>query len=109
MEATSALAGQLDDLGHLRPDKIWDKRIAGYLAALEGLELSDRHLEICNCFRQFYQQFSVDPTHRAIAGFLARNLDAEKASSSYLAVLFPQGFLRQACRIAGLPKPEHCL
>ena len=99
----------LDGQGHLTDANDWNREVAAQLAAREGLELTAERLRICVCVRQFHERFGVEPTHRALARFIAAELGPEQSSSSWLALQFPGGVLRQASRIAGLPKPRHCL
>lgn len=40
---------------------------------------------------------------------IARELGEAKGNSRYLHKLFPEGPLKYACKLAGLPKPPTCL
>jgi tRNA 2-thiouridine synthesizing protein E len=59
--------------------------------------------------RQYYQSFKHLPNARVFTKAIAQQLGAEKGNSRYLHQLFPQGPLKYACKIAGLPKPPTCL
>ena len=109
MPASSAGDARLDRHGHLKDTTSWTEQIAGELAADEQLELTEQRLRICRCLRLFHHRFGTDPTHRALARFIAAEMGDEWADSSFLAIQFPGGFLRQASRLAGLPLPSHCL
>src|ERR1700722_6964939 len=86
----------------------WSQDIATLIAAEEDLPLSDEHWEIILFLRQFYSKYEMIPPMRIVVKTIAKELGAKKGDSSYLQRLFPKGFLKQACKIAGLPKPRHC-
>lgn len=100
---------KLDADGHLHPAEDWSAEVGAALAAEAGLQPLDEVLAIAQCMRGFVAEFGTEPTHRAFAGYIARQLGDEAAGSIRLALLFPQGLLRQASLVAGLPKPKRCL
>ncbi|SHE19354.1 TusE/DsrC/DsvC family sulfur relay protein [methanotrophic endosymbiont of Bathymodiolus puteoserpentis (Logatchev)] len=87
----------------------WNDEVAVYLAQLEGIVLSVEHREILLFFRQFYQDYQYLPNARVFAKAIKNTLGEEKSSSRYLLRLFPEGPLKYAAKIAGLPKPPSCL
>ncbi|MGD0959278.1 MAG: TusE/DsrC/DsvC family sulfur relay protein [Methylomonas sp.] len=97
------------DEGFLLDASAWNRQIALQLASLEGLELSDAHWEILFFIREYYGKFKHLPNARMFAAAIRKQLGEEKGGSRYLQKLFPQGPLKYACKIAGLPKPPTCL
>ena len=97
------------DQGFLLDMKRWDKQVAECLASIEGIELTAAHWEILDFIRHFYQQYQYLPNARVFSKAIKHELGAEKASSRYLLKLFPEGPLKYARKIAGLPKPPSCL
>lgn len=95
--------------GFLLDMSLWNEQIAGVLATHEGIDLSDAHWEILHFIRQFYQEYQYLPNARVFSKAIQKKLGVEKASSRYLLKLFPEGPLKYACKIAGLPKPPSCL
>ena len=86
----------------------WNETVANEIARLNEIELSDAHWEIILFIRGYYQQFKHLPNARVFTKAIRQKLGEEKGNSRYLHHLFPQGPLKYACKIAGLPKPPTC-
>lgn len=97
------------DDGFLRDAGQWNQGVAEELAKIEGLELDNAHWEILFFIRDYYRQFKHLPNARMFAAAIRKRLGEDKGNSRYLQKLFPQGPLKYACKIAGLPKPPTCL
>ena len=97
------------DQGFLLDMYLWNEQVAERLASLEGIALTDAHWEILHFIRWFYQEYHYLPNARVFSKAIKNKLGAEKANSRYLLKLFPQGPLKYACKIAGIPKPPSCL
>ncbi|MCF7970346.1 MAG: TusE/DsrC/DsvC family sulfur relay protein [Methylococcaceae bacterium] len=100
---------EVTDQGFLCDLNQWNNQVAEHLAQLEGIVLSAEHWEILLFIRQFYQDYKYLPNARVFAKAIKNKLGNEKASSRYLLRLFPEGPLKYAAKIAGLPKPPSCL
>jgi tRNA 2-thiouridine synthesizing protein E len=87
----------------------WNENIAVAIAASHSLELTPQHWEIILFIRQYYQTFKHLPNARVFTKAIAKQFGVEKGNSRYLHKLFPEGPLKYACKIAGLPKPPTCL
>ena len=87
----------------------WNEDVAKHLAELNGIALTDAHWEIILFIRDYYLQFKHLPNARVFTKAIARKLGEEKGNSRYLHRLFPDGPLKYACKLAGLPKPPTCL
>lgn len=103
------LALATTDQGYLVNSADWNEEVAEQLAELNNIKLQPEHWEIIRFIRSYYLQFKHLPNARGFAKAIAKALGEEKANSRYLHALFPQGPLKYACKLAGLPKPPTCL
>ena len=87
----------------------WDEQIAKQLADDNHIELSDAHWEIILFIRNYYLKYKHLPNARMFAKAITLQLGEAKGNSRYLHRLFPEGPLKYACKLAGLPKPPTCL
>ncbi len=99
----------VDPYGYLRNPADWDEATARALAQRAQLRLEPAHWEVLHLLRRFYAHYGTTPNNRALVQYLKQELGAEKGSSLRLLRLFPGSPVRLACRIAGLPRPAHCL
>jgi tRNA 2-thiouridine synthesizing protein E len=99
----------VDKHGYLLHLSDWNPEIAIVIAKCEGIELTTEHWELINFIRDYYQQYQTTPPIRLLVKSVAKKLGAEKGNSIYLQALFPGGVARQLSKIAGLPKPVHCI
>lgn len=97
------------DQGFLQDLQDWDESVAAELARLEHIELTGAHWEVLWAIRDYYLAYKHLPNARGFAKIIAKALGEDKGKSRYLQVLFPQGPLKFACKLAGLPKPPTCL
>ncbi|MGJ0492199.1 TusE/DsrC/DsvC family sulfur relay protein [Methylobacter sp.] len=97
------------DQGFLVNAADWNEEVARRLAESDNIELDERHWEIILFIRDYYQQFKHLPNARVFTKAVAKALGEEKGNSRYLHKLFPEGPLKYACKLAGLPKPPTCL
>jgi len=95
--------GYLEDLGQ------WTEEVAKVLADSEGLEMSSDHWEIVKFLREYYEEYQIAPAVRVLTKAVGKKLGKEKGTSKYLYELFPYGPAKQACKVAGLPKPTGCV
>jgi TusE/DsrC/DsvC family sulfur relay protein len=99
----------LDEDGFLLDPEAWDEDVAGCFAHAEGLELTSEHWEVVNCLREYFRLYQMAPQIKVLVKELGRKLGPDKGSIKYLYDLFPGGPAKQACRIAGLPRPTGCV
>jgi tRNA 2-thiouridine synthesizing protein E len=98
-----------DARGHLLDAGTWSPDFAKAAAAAEGIELDARHWAVIEWLRAQYASSSAVPTMRALARAVGPLLGSQESGTRLLYQLFPLAPLRQACRIAGLPRPSSCI
>lgn len=87
----------------------WSEVVALQIAKLNELELTHLHWEILFFIRHYYLTFKHLPNARVFTKAIKKEFGEDKGNSRYLHKLFPQGPLKYASKIAGLPKPPTCL
>ena len=105
----SELQVALDPEGYLIELEEWSPAVAEALASEEGITLSEEHWEVIDVLRDFYRRYELAPAMRPLVKAVGLALGEEKGRSIHLMRLFPGSPAKLAARIAGLPKPTHCL
>jgi tRNA 2-thiouridine synthesizing protein E len=105
----AASTPERDADGFLLHSEDWNKAVARQLAAEEQILLQDAHWEVLLMLRSYYETHEHAPAMRALVSLTRRKLGAEKGHSVYLLQLFPGSPARIAAKLAGLPRPDHCL
>jgi tRNA 2-thiouridine synthesizing protein E len=100
---------EITDQGFLVNSTDWNEEVAIQLAELNNISLNDAQWEIIRFIRHYYQQYKHLPNARVFTKAIAKALGEDKGNSRYLHKLFPDGPLKYACKLAGLPKPPTCL
>ena len=100
---------ELDGDGFLRDFDLWNDAVATAFATEADITLSDDHREIIALLRRYYREFEQSPAMRPFVNYVKRELGPDKGNSIYLMQLFPGSPAKLAARIAGLPRPQHCL
>jgi TusE/DsrC/DsvC family sulfur relay protein len=100
---------ETDEEGYLVNLAEWDEDIGKVLAQGENIEMSPQHWEVVTFLRDYYNEFQIAPAVRVLTKAIGKKLGPEKGNSQYLYELFPYGPAKQACKIAGLPKPTGCI
>jgi tRNA 2-thiouridine synthesizing protein E len=102
-------AVEVDDKGYLLNWLTWSPGVARVMAAADGVELGDDHWAVMKIFRDYFEQYEIEPPMRALVRQAREVLGEEKGSSRYLYKLFHDGPGTQGCRYAGLPRPVSCI
>jgi len=100
---------ETDEEGYIVNLSDWSEDVAGVLAKEEGIDMSENHWEVVNFLREYYDEYQIAPAVRVLTKAIGKKLGPEKGNSKYLYELFPYGPAKQACKIAGLPKPTGCI
>lgn len=100
---------ETDPEGYLTDLNAWTPDVARAMATNEGIALAFEHWQVIHFLREYYQVYGITPSVRALVEAIGKRLGEDKAKSSYLYHLFPEGPAKQACKYAGLPKPTGCV
>ena len=93
-----------DDEGYLIEPQDWNEELAGQLALQENIQLTEDHWDAIRFMREYYADHQIAPDARHVIKHLAKRMGAE--SRNALFELFPYGYVKQACKIAGMKRPR---
>lgn len=102
---TKEIAGKtvnVTEEGYLTDPAQWTREVAQAIAVEEGITLTDAHWKVIDFLKKDFADAGVLASMRRInktGGIPTKNLYD----------LFPDGPLKKAARIAGLPKPTSCV
>jgi tRNA 2-thiouridine synthesizing protein E len=94
------------DEGYLIDPADWTEAVAEELARREGIVLTSEHWAAIRYMREYYEQRQIAPDSRHVIKFLAQRNGRGDAGRNDLFKLFPYGYVKQACKIAGMRKPR---
>jgi len=100
---------EADEEGYIIDIGSWNPELALLIAEGENIEMGDDAWEVVNFLRNYYEEYQIAPAVRVLTKAIKKSLGPEKGNSKYLYELFPYGPAKQACKIAGLPKPTGCV
>jgi TusE/DsrC/DsvC family sulfur relay protein len=95
---------EVDIEGYLTDPTDWNDGVAEEFARQENIQLTDAHWDVIRFMREFYDEHQV----AADARFVIKHLSEKhgKAARNMLFDLFPYGYVKQACKIAGMRRPR---
>ncbi|MEJ2590942.1 MAG: TusE/DsrC/DsvC family sulfur relay protein [Candidatus Thiodiazotropha sp.] len=97
---------RIDDEGYLIDPDDWDESIAHRLAASEDLQLEADHWKVIQFMRAFYSEHRVAADARFVIRYLSDECGMGRQAKGRLFRLFPYGYVKQACKIAGMRRPR---
>ena len=83
--------------------------VADVIAKAEKIDMTDEPWEVVNFLRDYYDEYQIAPAVRILVKEMTKKYGKEKGDQKALYALFPYGPAKQACKIAGLPKPTGCI
>ena len=98
-----------DEEGYLVDIASWNEELANLIAKDEEIDMTEEHWEVVNFLRDYYNEYQIAPAVRVLIKAVKKKMGADKGSNKYMYELFPYGPAKQACKIAGLPKPIGCV
>jgi TusE/DsrC/DsvC family sulfur relay protein len=96
-----------DSEGYLVDTDDWSEDFSEKVANEEGITLNDFYWLVIRFMRDFYDEHQVAPDVRHVTRHLADvNEYSKKEAKKILFESFPYGYVKQACKIAGMKKPR---
>jgi tRNA 2-thiouridine synthesizing protein E len=95
-----------DDEGYLIDPNDWNEAVAETLARKEGIALTDLHWQVLRFMRSYLDEHQLIPDARFVIWFLEKELGPGSDARQRLFELFPYGYVKQACKIAGMRRPR---
>ena len=93
--------------GYLLDPENWNEEVAQQLAAEESIVLTDDYWVILQYMRDYWAKHQIAPDVRHVMSFLAETSAGDKKTAKRkIFTLFPHGYVKQACKIAGMRKPR---
>jgi len=96
----------LDEEGYLVDPLDWNEQVAELLALREQIALTAEHWTVLRFMREYYDSHQIAPDARHVMKHLAGAKGAERSDRNDLFRLFPYGYVKQACKIAGMRRPR---
>ncbi|MHB1216055.1 MAG: TusE/DsrC/DsvC family sulfur relay protein [Thiobacillus sp.] len=93
-----------DAEGYLVEPADWNEDVARILAAEENIELTEDHWDTLRFMREYYEEHQVAADARFVIKHLSGRFGREAQKTLF--VLFPYGYVKQACKIAGMRRPR---
>lgn len=104
---TSAIKALRDSEGYLVNPEDWDEAIATQLAAEERLTLDAAYWSVLKFIRGYWLEHRIAPDVRHVIAWLAEhNGSDKKTAKEQLFRMFPYGYVKQVCKIAGMQRPR---
>lgn len=106
LQSTAGALPATDDEGYLIDPDDWNDDVAEALARREGIALTDLHWQVLRYMRGYLDEHQLIPDARFVIWFLEKEAGFGEAARQRLFELFPYGYVRQACKIAGMRRPR---
>lgn len=93
-----------DEEGYLIEPLDWNEEVARQLALQENIQLGEDHWDAIHFMREYYADHQIAPDVRHVTKHLAKRLGPDSRNAVF--ELFPYGYVKQACKIAGMKRPR---
>lgn len=94
----------MDGEGYLIDPQDWNEAVAQVFAEQEKIHLGEDHWDVIHFMRASFEEHQIIPDARHVIKHLSTRLG--NAARKRLFELFPYGYVKQACRIAGMKRPR---
>jgi len=73
-------------------------------AQKEDVKLTDAHWDVIRFMREYYEEHQIAPDARYVIKHLSQRMGADARNALFR--LFAYGYVKQACKIAGMKRPR---
>jgi dissimilatory sulfite reductase related protein len=94
----------VDDEGYLIEPQDWNEEVTRQFALQENIQLTEDHRDAIRFMRGYYADHQIAPDVRHVTKHLAKRLGPDSRNAVFK--LFPYGYVKQACKIAGMKRPR---
>ena len=98
----------VSEVGWLDDVQTWDDEIAQALAQYEKVIMTPEHWAIIREARAYFIEYGMCAEPRVFMKIMKEKYGPDRCSQQYIYELFPYGLIKQANKIAGLPRPKGC-
>ena len=102
--STAVQLPETDAEGYLVEPLNWTEEVAVELARHENIQLTEAHWDVLHFMREYYMEHQIAADVRHVMKHLAQKYGAESRNKIF--ELFPYGYVKQACKIAGMRRPR---
>ena len=96
-----------DENGYLVDPDEWSDKVAEHLAREEDIELMQDHWTVIKFMRDYLDEHQIAADARFVFRHLAkRHSETTGSARKRFFTLFPYGYVKQACKIAGMRQPR---
>lgn len=96
---------KVDGHGYLTDPDDWSPAFAEFAAKGEGLVLGEAHWRVIRFMRAWHEDHGIAADARHVMAFLGEEVGKAEGRRALFA-LFPYGYVKQACKIAGMRQPR---
>ena len=97
----------VDGHGYLTDPDAWTPEFAAHAAGQEHITLTPEHDAVIAFMRRYLDEHAIMADARFVLKDLAKRHNTDKTGAKeILFTLFPYGYVRQACKIAGMKQPR---
>jgi len=96
-----------DEAGYLTDPDDWTPAVAEKFAKEEGIVLGDEHWAILKFMRDYLEEHRISADARLVFKYIGdRHGENKREGRQRFFELFPYGYTKQACKIAGMRQPR---
>lgn len=96
-----------DGSGYLVDPDNWSLKVAEKFAEEEEIILGEEHWQVLNFMRDYLEEHNISADARFVFKYLAGiHNENKKEGRDRFFNLFPYGYTKQACKIAGMRQPR---